>query len=88
MTFQHKLVIKGSPEDLDEIHQRLSFRQDKGRLAKCSELADLQLPPQVLAALGDRLPVLGTTRLELEFDGHREPLRASILQRFPKVAVS
>ena len=83
-----KFVIKGSPQDLDGIHRRLSFPPDKGRLEKYSDTNDLDIPAAVLTALGDKPLNLGTTRLEIEFDGNSEELKESILQRFPKVTVA
>ncbi len=82
-----KFVVKGSPEDLDAIQRRLSFTPEKGRLEKFSDISDLQLPETVVRAFGDQPPQVGTTRLEIEFEGNLPELKASILQRFPKVTL-
>ncbi len=86
--FQHKIVIKGTPSDLDGIYERLSFNQDQGRLVKYSDPNDLHLSPHVLNALGGKPLAIGTTRLEIEFNGSVDKLKGSILQRFPKVNIA
>ncbi len=83
-----KFIVKGSPEDLDGIHRRLSLAPDKGRLEKFSDIDDLALPETVLRAFGDKTPEVGTTRLEIEFEGDFAGLKASIVQRFPKVTLA
>ncbi len=83
-----KFIVKGSPEDLDGIHRRLTLAPDKGRLEKFSDINDLSLPEAVLRAFGDKTPDVGTTRLEIQFAGDLGGLKASILQRFPKVTLA
>ncbi len=48
----------------------------------------MALPEAVLRAFGDKTPEVGTTRLEIEFAGDFAGLKASILQRFPKVTLA
>jgi len=89
--YKHTLVVTGKHQDLDAICRRLSLPPEHGEIKKYADPADARLTDTTVKRLGnpqDGGVRVGTTRLEIGFNGDIEKLKRDILVRFPDVAVS
>jgi hypothetical protein len=89
--FQHTIIVKGKPQDLDAIFRRLSFPPAHGEINKYASLADAPLTDTNVHRLvnpQDGVVAVGTTRLEIGYNGDKEKPRQDILAGFPKVTVA
>ena len=89
--FKHTLIITGKHQDLDEVSRRLSVRPEHGEIKKHADPADARLTDTTLQRLANPkagTSRVGTTRLEIGFNGDKEKLKKDILNRFPNVTVS
>jgi hypothetical protein len=89
--FQHTIIVKGKPQDLDDIFKRLSFPLEHGEIKRFADPADAPLTDTNIYRLEnpkDGVVAVGTTRLEIGYTGDKEKLKQDILARFPKVTVS
>ena len=89
--FQHAMIVKGEAQDLDDIFRRLSFPPEHGEIKKYADPADAPLTDTNIHRLAnpkDGVVTVGTTRLEIRYNGDKEKLKQDIVARFPKVIVS
>jgi len=89
--FQHTIIVKGKPQDLDDIFKRLSFPPEHGEIKKYADPGDTPLTDTNIHRLvnpKDGVVTVRTTRLEIRYNGNKERLKQDILARFPKVTVA
>ena len=86
--FQHTIIVRGKSQDLDDISRRLAFPPEHGEIKKYADVADTLLTDTNIHRLAnskDGVVQVGTTRLEIRYNGDKEKLKQDILARFPRV---
>jgi hypothetical protein len=89
--FQHTIMVTGRAQDLDDISRRLSFPPEHGEIKKHADPADATLTDTTIYRLVNPkggVVTVGTTRLEIGYNGDKEKLKQDILTRFPNVTVA
>ena len=89
--FQHTIIVRGKSQDLDDIFRRLSFPPEHGEIKKFADPGDAPLTDTTIHRLvnpKDGVVTVGTTRLEIRYNGNVEKLQQDILARFPKVTIA